>query len=66
VNHDALTDFPRIALDRLKLAADVILSEGEDIGDALTAELTLFKERVERALLLPILSSSPATGQVNT
>jgi hypothetical protein len=53
VEHDTLIDFPRITLDRLKLAADVILSEGEDIGDALTAELTLFKERVERALLLP-------------
>ncbi|HUN36983.1 MAG TPA: hypothetical protein VMU95_33715 [Trebonia sp.] len=53
MEHDALTDFPRITLDRLKLATDVILSEGEDIGDALTAELTLFKERVERALLLP-------------
>ena len=53
MEHDALTDFPRITLDRLKLAADVILSEGEDIGDALTAELTLFRERIERALLLP-------------
>jgi hypothetical protein len=53
VNRDSLDGFPRITLDRLKLAADVILSEGEDIGDALTAELTLFKERVERALLLP-------------
>jgi hypothetical protein len=53
MEHDALTDFPCITLDRLKLAADVILSEGEDIGDALTAELTLFRERVERALLLP-------------
>ena len=41
MEHDALTDFPRITLDRLKLAADVILSEGEDIGDALTAELPI-------------------------
>ncbi len=63
MDHDALTGFPRISLDRLKLAADVILSEGEDIGDALTAELTLFKERVERALLLPASDSTPATGQ---
>ena len=60
MDHDAPTDFPRITLDRLKLAADVILSEGEDIGDALTAELTLFKERVERALLLPSPNSGPA------
>jgi hypothetical protein len=64
VDHDALTDFPRITLDRHKLAADVILSEGEDIGDALTAEVTLFRERVERALLQPARGdSSPAAGQ---
>jgi hypothetical protein len=62
VDHDAPTDFPRINLDRLKLAADVILSEGEDIGDALTAELTLFKERVERALLLSAPNSGSATA----
>ena len=37
VNHDTLTDLDRISLDRLKLAADVILAEGTDIGDALTA-----------------------------
>jgi hypothetical protein len=53
VTHDALFEFQRTSLDRLKLAADVILAEGPDIGDALTAELTVFKERVERALLLP-------------
>jgi hypothetical protein len=50
---DALFTFERASLDRLKLAADVILADGPDIGDALTAELTIFKERVERALLLP-------------
>ena len=61
MEHDALTDFPRITLDRLKLAADVILSEGEDIGDALTAELTIFRERVERALLLPAQPDSDRT-----
>ncbi len=64
MDHDTLTDFPHITLDRLRLAADVILSEGEDIGDALTAELTLFKERVERALLLPARPDpSTSTGQ---
>jgi hypothetical protein len=62
MEHDALTDFPRITLDRLKLAADVILSEGEDIGDALTAELTLLRERVERALLLPPRPDPSRTG----
>jgi hypothetical protein len=53
VTTDALFTFERPGLERLKLAADVILSEGEAIGDALTAELALFRERVERALLLP-------------
>ncbi len=69
MERDAVTDFPRITLmgDRLKLAADVILSEGEDIGDALTAELTLFKERVERALLLPgVPNASGTTAQQAT
>ena len=53
MKHDALATFERVNLDRLRLAADVILAEGGDIGDALTTELVLFKERVERALLLP-------------
>jgi hypothetical protein len=43
--------FERTHLERLKLAADVILSEPDDIGDALEAELTLFRDRVEHALL---------------
>lgn len=59
--HDALFAFERISLDRLRLAADVILSEAEVLPDPLTAELTLFKERVERALLLPA-ASQPGTG----
>jgi hypothetical protein len=50
---DALHAFERTTLDRLKLAADVILAEGPDIGDVLTQELTIFKDRVEHALLLP-------------
>lgn len=53
VNHDSLADLERPGLERLKLAADVILAEGENIHDALTAELTIFRERVEHALLLP-------------
>jgi hypothetical protein len=40
-----------IHLERLKLAADVLLSERDDIPDTLEAELTLFRERVEHALL---------------
>lgn len=59
--HDTLAVFERTSLDRLRLAADVILSEAEALPDPLTAELTLFKERVERALLLPA-ASKPDTG----
>lgn len=47
MTQDALSEFERISLDRLRLAADVILSEAEVLPDPLTAELTLFKERVE-------------------
>jgi len=54
VVHDALTDFGRVSLERLKLAADVILSETDAIPDTLEVELVLFRERVQRALLLPI------------
>jgi hypothetical protein len=53
VNHDSLTDLDRTSLDRLKLAADVILGEGPNIPDPLTAELTIFRDQVERALLPP-------------
>lgn len=60
MSHDPLLGFQRISLERLKLAADVILSEGEDIPDALTAELTLFRDRTERALLRPAAAASPA------
>jgi hypothetical protein len=51
--HDHLTDLDRTSLDRLKLAADVILGEGPNLPDPLTAEITIFRDRVERALLLP-------------
>jgi hypothetical protein len=53
VEHDALTGFGRVSLERLKLAADVILSETDAIPDSLEVELTLFRERCELALLLP-------------
>jgi hypothetical protein len=48
---DALFDFERTHLERLKLAADVILSDPDAVSDPLEAELVLFKERVEHALL---------------
>jgi hypothetical protein len=63
VNHDALATFERISLDRLRLAADVILAEAEVLPDALTAELTLFKDRVEHALLLPARPPAASAGQ---
>jgi hypothetical protein len=53
VNRDALAEFERTSLDRLRLAAEVILAEPEVLPDPLIVELTLFKERVERTLLLP-------------
>lgn len=53
MNHDYLVDFRRGDLDRLNLAAGVILSEPYAITPALAAELVAFKKRVERALLLP-------------
>ena len=55
MQHDALADYERTSLDRLKLAADVILAESDSpaVTDALEAELTIFRDRVERALLLP-------------
>jgi hypothetical protein len=45
------TESERVHLERLKLAADVILSEPTGIGEALEAELVIFKDRVEHSLL---------------
>jgi hypothetical protein len=53
VDHDSLNDFGKVGLERLKLAADVILAETDAITDSLETELVLFRERVERAMLLP-------------
>jgi hypothetical protein len=50
---DTLADFERTHLERLKLAAEVILSEHDAIPDPLETELIIFRERVEHALLLP-------------
>ncbi len=54
VEHNTLADFGRVSLERLKLAADVILSETDAIPDTLETELVLLRERIERALLLPV------------
>ena len=51
---DAVPALERTHLERLKLAADVLLSEQDAIPDSLEVELTIFRERVEHALLLPV------------
>jgi hypothetical protein len=48
---DALFEFERTHLERLKLAADVILSEADVLPTPMESELVIFKERVEHALL---------------
>jgi hypothetical protein len=50
---DMLAVFERTHLERLKLAADILLAETDAISDPLEAELTIFRERVQHALLLP-------------
>jgi hypothetical protein len=50
---DTLAAFERTHLVRLKLAADILLAETDTIPDSLEAELTILRERVEHALLLP-------------
>jgi hypothetical protein len=49
--HDTLTAMERTHLERLKLAADILLSEHDAITDSLEVELTILRERVELALL---------------
>jgi len=48
---DTLPAFDRTHLERLKLAADILLSEHDAITDSLEVELTLFRDRVQHALL---------------
>ena len=54
MENDPLSDWDRIHLERLKLATDVLLSEAGDIPEPMEEELSLFRDRVERALLLPV------------
>jgi len=54
MEHDSLSDWDLIHLERLKLAADVLLSEAGAIPEPMEEELSLFRDRVERALLLPV------------
>jgi hypothetical protein len=51
MSDNPLTSHDRLHLERLKLAADVLLSECDDIPDTLEAEITLFRDRVQHALL---------------
>ena len=46
-------DFQHVHLQRLKLAADVILSEAPDLPAGLETELHLYRELIECALLEP-------------
>jgi hypothetical protein len=62
---DVLPSFARADLERLKLAAEVILRFAADdvIPAPLEAELVIFRDRLEHALLLPASSSAaPAVG----
>jgi hypothetical protein len=64
MEHDALSNWDRVHLERLKLATDVLLSEAGSIPDLLEEELSLYRDRIERALLLPVERQSdknPAT-----
>jgi len=45
--NDTLPAFERTHLERLKLAADILLSEHDAITDSLEVELTLFRDRVQ-------------------
>jgi hypothetical protein len=65
---DGLPLFARSDLDRLKLAADILLRLGEDgaIPETLEAELVIFRDRVEHALLLPSDATTTAPAAHGT
>lgn len=53
--HDEFETYDRIYLEKLHLATNAILQVGEDEGmltDIFQTELFLFRDRVERAMLL--------------
>jgi len=62
--HHVLADHERISLERLKLAADVILAEADSpaVTDALEAELAIFRDHIEHALLMPNKPKPDGTG----
>ncbi len=61
---DVPPSFARADLERLRLAADVILRLGNDgvIPAPLEAELGIFRDRLEHALLLPASGDADAAG----
>jgi hypothetical protein len=61
MQQDTATECERTHLNRLKLAADVLLSESDTISDALEAELCVLRDRVEQALLSLPDESTPAS-----
>jgi hypothetical protein len=57
---DGFDGHDRIYLENLRLAAEVILREGEDPGglpNTLESELFIFRDRVEHSLLLTAAES---------
>jgi hypothetical protein len=63
---NSLSARDHLSLERLKLATDVLLSNHDDIPDTLEVELTLFRERLEHALLLPANSACAAGHGLGT
>jgi hypothetical protein len=63
----AISGFERTYLEKLLLAANVILAESTEldlVAASLTGELDLFKDRLERELLLPAAAASAFPGVV--
>jgi hypothetical protein len=61
----AIRGFERAYLEKLLLAANVILGEATEldlVAASLTGELDIFKDRVERALLLPAAAAGASPG----
>lgn len=48
---DSLPALDQTHLERLKLAADILLAEHDAIPDSLEVELVIFRDQVEHALL---------------
>jgi hypothetical protein len=59
--HNEFEDHDRVYLERQRLAASIILELVEDamIPDTLATELYIFRDRVDRALLLPGAAPRP-------